>query len=395
MPPRSTILFVDDEPSILTGMQLLLRKERKRWRVLVANNGGEALRILEAERVDILVCDLRMPVMDGIEVLTQVRDAWPATQRIVLSAQAGRGTMLRSVGLAHQHLSKPCPSEQLHAALERACDATQRLEAPRLRELIGGLSHLPSVPQVYLDITAALADPDRDLDDIAELVEHDAALTARVLQLVNSAYFGLPRKVNDVRQAARFLGVELLRSLVLGLEVFKGEALGLPGFSIQALQDRSLRAAVAARAIAKTAPDCDEAFASALMSEIGTLVLAQSATDDYRSVLEHASREQLPLHLAEHDLLGTTHADIGAYLLELWGLPKGIVEGVASHHRPESVAPGSVSGAAACLAHGWVEGVQDPDEPEVRQKLLERVGLEDRADDIAEILEALQREAPP
>lgn len=336
------ILFVDDEPNVLNGLRDLLRKQRKHWEMVFAASGEQALLELSRASFDVVVSDMRMPGVDGVALLAQVKQAQPAAARIILSGQAERQSVIAALPVSHQFLSKPCDAEALIGAIERASNLQSLLSDERLRDVVGAVDRLPTAPRVYWELVEAMAQPATHLSDLAAIVERDAAMAAKVLQLVSSSYFGIAHRPTSVAQAVGYLGADLLKTLALGLHVFSPPAPpAVPGFSLEALQQHSLLVARIAKRFLRDKAQGAEAFLTALIHDLGKIVLAISIPDRYAEVVAEAARSKRPDHVVEAELLGVTHAEVGAYLLGLWGLPIDVVEAVARHHRPELGAPTS------------------------------------------------------
>lgn len=334
------ILFVDDEAPVLDALKDLLRKYRGTWDMSFVTSGAEALAILGEAPVDVVVSDMRMPGMDGTALLSEVKARYPATARLVLSGHADRETVVRALPVVQQYLSKPCDSDVLRKAIDRTCALQARLHDPAMRTLVGRLGTLPSVPRIYQELTALLARDDVSLARIAAVVEQDPAMVAKMLQLVNSAYFGLARRITSIEQAASYLGLQLVKSLALTAHVFGATAPTPAGFRIEHLQRTALSTArVAARLAAKG--DAEDAFAAGVMCDVGQMVLASALPDQFALALTSAVAEGRPLHEVEPAAYGVTHADVGAYLLGVWGLPLQVVEAVAYHHAPSAAPPES------------------------------------------------------
>ncbi|MCC7382064.1 MAG: HDOD domain-containing protein [Deltaproteobacteria bacterium] len=344
------ILFVDDEEAILRSLRNLLRKQRTAWDMVFACGAEPALAELEKAPFDVVVSDIRMPGMDGVALLDRVRHSSPASVRIILSGFAERDVVLKGVTVAHQLLGKPCESERLRGTVERACALQDVLHDPELRGCAGGLDALPSPPGLYRELMAAAANPDVALADIAAIVERDPAMSAKILQVVSSPYFGVAGKHPSVAIAVQRLGLELVRALVLfshGVGA-AGDLASVDGFSIARLQERSLAAAQLARALAGRSAPAAEAFTAALLADLGQVILATRRPQRFSEILREASGSRRPVHVVEAEILGVTHADVGAYLLGAWGLPQSLVEAVAYHHRP-SAAPADVADLATLL----------------------------------------------
>jgi YesN/AraC family two-component response regulator len=214
------ILFVDDEQRLLDGLARMLRPQRHIWNMQFVLGGKAAIAQLDASRFDIIVCDMRMPDVDGMTVLRHVRDHHPSTVRIALSGQTDLATMTQTVTVVHQFIAKPCDAARLRSVLERVCMLQTLLQQPRLQQVVGHLGDLPVLPRIYDQLCLAFDDPETTMRQIVRIVEQDVAVAARCLQVANSAFFGLRRPVDTLDQAIAYLGMTTLRDLVLSSAVF-------------------------------------------------------------------------------------------------------------------------------------------------------------------------------
>ena len=329
------IVFVDDEQGVLDGLQNLLRKQRKQWDMVFALGGPSALTELAKQPADVVVTDMRMPGMDGAALLEKIRDLYPATTRIVLSGHAERESVVRAVPVTHQFLSKPCDGDTLKGVIERACALRNLLADETIRGIVSGLDHLPSAPTLYFELTQALAKPDATVSDVTEIVQKDPALSAKILQLVNSAYFGLPQRVTTLQHAVSYLGLDPIKALSLSAHVFGTlEGTNPGGLAVDRLQKSSLLTATLAKRFVSDKKLADEAFTSGIVHDVGRLVLALRMPDRMRDVQRDATASKRAPFVVEREHLGATHAEVGAYLLGSWGLPLTVVEAVAYHHEP-------------------------------------------------------------
>jgi HD-like signal output (HDOD) protein len=346
------VLFVDDELRILEGLRRMLRGQRLEWEIAFAPGAEAALTMMEASPFDVIISDMRMPGMDGAKLLAQVRERFPQVVRIVLSGHTELSTALRAVPVAHQFLSKPCDTGTLRAAVERACHLKGLLGDESIRRTLGALRDLPSLPRTYDALTQALSNADVNLKKIAHLIESDVGISAEILQLVNSAFFGIAHSITNIEHAVIYLGINTLRSLVLSLEIFRVfvPKTPLPGFSLEALQAHArLTAHIAARLpVPKHLTDI--AIVGGMLHDVGKLILAWKFPARFKMLLAQAAEERCPLYVAEKREYGFGHAEIGAYLLGLWGLPYILVEAVALHHSPPRVAPRDFDAASAVYA---------------------------------------------
>lgn len=352
------ILFVDDDPRVLEGLKRMLRPQRNQWEMAFAQGGEAALAILETLPFDVIISDMRMPVMDGATLLSQVRERHPQMVRIVLSGHTELETALRAVPVAHQFLAKPCDPGQLRVAVERACHLKALLTEESICSVVGAMGELPSVPHVYDALTRALANPDAALGDIAKIVEQDVAISAKILQIVNSAFFGLAQPITNIKSAVSYLGMNTLKNLVLAVEVFRAFKPDgrLKDFSLEALQSHAQFTASIVGRLPVPKHLADIAVVSEMFHDVGKLILACKLPDRFATLLEAARTARRSLHEMETEQGGPTHAEIGAYLLGLWGLPYAIVETVANHHCPTRLPLQGFDAVASvyvadCLAH--------------------------------------------
>jgi len=366
---------------VLSGLRNLLRKQRHQWDMLFATSGPAALEELAKEPVDVIVSDMRMPGMDGAALLTRVRDLYPQTARIVLSGHAERDAIARVVSVAHQFLSKPADAGAVQTVIERTCQFQALMHDEGIRRVVGTLDRLPSLPEVYWELVRATENPDTGLSDIARIVERDPAMSVKVLQLVNSAYFGLAQKTDSITRAVTYLGIENLKGLLVAVHVFGAdEAPHVDGLSPTALRDESLMVATLARQIVKDPTLADAAFTAGVVHDVGQLVLGRYQEKKYGEVLRHARDSRQPLAAVEREQMGVTHGIVGAYLLGVWGLPFLLAETVAFHDSPGAVTEGNLDLLGAVhLADGLVTAGlagRDPLEDGILDRsFLERTGL--------------------
>jgi HD-like signal output (HDOD) protein len=347
------VLFVDDDPSVLGGLRRMLREHRDRFETLCADSGRGALALLATTPVDVLVTDMRMPGMDGAELLEIVRQRYPDVVRIVLSGELDEHSAVRLAVLAHQFLSKPCEFDALVDAIERSCGIRSRLVDSELRDALGRLDALPSPRPTLRQLTEVLGGGDVDMYEVITLIRGDPAITAKLLQLVNSAFFGLPRHVTDVRDAVVYLGLGMIRDLVAAADVFHAfeDDDRIDRGTYEQIRADCVRAAEIAGQLSGALPD---ACVAGVLHDVGMLALAVCLPGELARAAHDARRTSTPLHVVEADLFGATHADIGAYLLTLWGFRDEIVEAVAYHHSAPELANDAplthVTYVATCLA---------------------------------------------
>lgn len=367
------VLFVDDEIQVLEGIEDMLRARRFGWEMDFAVGGAEALEKLAAAPFDVIVSDMRMPGMNGAELLEVVRRDHPLVVRIILSGYADLASALRAVPVAHEFLSKPCAPEALREAVDRAGHLHAALNAEPLRAIVAGTTELPAAPGVFAALSAELSSPEASMQKIAQLIESDIGVSAKLLQIVNSAFFGRSRRISGIHEAINLIGLALLRGLVLSVEVFSVfETRGESRFRLDTLEAHSAVVGSIACALADDGLQA-EALVAGVLHDVGRLLLAAKHPERFEEILDAAAETGRPLHEVEEELLGTTHAEIGASLLALWGLPFPIVRAVADHHFPERTGAAGVDLAAAVA----IANALSRDE-EVDPELLERDGARER-----------------
>jgi HD-like signal output (HDOD) protein len=384
------LLFVDDEPKVLQGLQRQLHAMHNEWNMNFAGGGQLALDFMAANPVDVIITDMIMPGMDGSQLLTEVTRRHASTVRIVLSGHTEREAVMRLVGPAHQYLAKPCNPDELRIAIARAFALRDLLGNEQLKELATRIKCLPSLPALYHQLMEEFQKDDPSPDRIGEIISHDIGMTTKILQLVNSAFFGLPQPINNPAEAVLYLGVATVRSLVLSLQVFSQfDPAVNRGFSLEMLAHHCWMTGVVASRVAQAEQKDmrmrDQCFLAGLLHDVGQLILATDLPGEYTKVMCQAKEQNVPLGEIEQKQFGTTHASVGAYLLGLWGLPNPIVEAVALHHSPSRcVEPEFSPVIAVHVADVFMHEQPGVDTelppPALDMVCLTRLGLADRID---------------
>jgi HD-like signal output (HDOD) protein/CheY-like chemotaxis protein len=346
------VLFVDDDRNVLDSIEQNLSDASSDYAITFSTSGREALRKLEESDFDVIVADMHMPEIGGADLFTEVMRLYPQTVRILLSDNAGLDLVLRSSTTAHQFLTKPCDAATLQRTLDRALRIREMLASPGLRTVVSRMTSLPTLPAMYTKLVASLDDPEISSRDLGEIIAQDVGMTAKILQIANSAFFGLYRYVANPSEAAVYLGIDTIRALTLSTTVFSAfQEAGLNPFFIGQLQQHSMGTGMVAHAIAKAESlpkkACDASLVGGLLHDAGKLVLAANCPKEYADVVALMRKESLTSYAAESQIFGATHAEIGSYLLWLWGLPDEVCRAVAFHHQPRECAPKAFTAAAA------------------------------------------------
>jgi HD-like signal output (HDOD) protein len=385
---KRRILFVDDEPMVLQGLQRMLRGMREEWDMEFLDGGAKALARMAERPVDVVVADMRMPGMNGAELLNEVMKRHPKTVRLILSGHADKDLILQCVGSTHQYLSKPCDPDALKATVLRASSLDGTLQSESLKKLVGQMTRLPSIPTLYMEIVEKANQPDAPLEDVARIIARDPGMTAKILKLVNSAFFGLRRELSSTEEAVAYIGLDTIKSLVLSLHAFSQFAhADAGGLTMESLWAHSLNVAARAKQIAQLEQAdrkaVDEAFTAGMLHDIGKLVLATNMPELFAQSVRLAEANGLEFYQAEIQVLGASHADIGGYLLGLWGLPVPVVEAIALHHQPglmpqASFGPLTIVHAADVLVWEGLAAASAMGRPQLDAAYLAAVGMTGR-----------------
>jgi HD-like signal output (HDOD) protein/ActR/RegA family two-component response regulator len=383
--PPLRVLFVDDEASVLDALQRMLRSMRGAWDMAFVATPGEALERLQAAAYDVVVSALRLPATDGVEFLAQVMERHPSAVRILLTGGADQAQLLRSVGTIHQCLTKPCDPDQLKAVIAKVGALKALLTDGRLRQLAGRLTAIPSLPELYLRLVNLARKPATTLRQIGEVVARDPGMAARILQLVNSAFFGLRRDVSKVEDAVGLLGLETIQSLVLTTHVFAqlDGVLHSP-LSAQELWSHSISVSVLAREIAASLGlsrvHIDQSFMAGILHDVGRVLLAVNLTAEYDQVMAVSELSGKSLQACEREAFGATHAELGGYMLGLWGISDAVTAAVAYHHEPQRCIEAAPSPTTAVHAANGLHHViiEKRFSEQINAEYLARLGVSER-----------------
>lgn len=324
--------------------QAAVRRGAGRWHVAFAADSLQAFAALDENPCEAVIADMAPGQVDGLAVLARVKTQYPEAARIALGARIGSDLLPQVLDVAHQCVASPGDPDQLWKVVDRACFLNGLMRDRAIRALLGGLDRLPSLPRSYAALTQAIAREEASLAEVASIVERDTAMAAKLLQLVNSAFFCRPRRITSIPVAVSLLGLERLKALALGTHVFGmlGEAESR-ACGLDRMQDRALLTAHLAQRFLADTRYTDEAFTVGLLQDVGRMVLAVCLKDRYRDVVEQARRRQRPVEVVERELFDVSHAVVGACMLTVWGLPVSIVEAVAFRHAPSGVLHGETS----------------------------------------------------
>jgi len=369
------VLFVDDEIKILNGLKRLLHPMKKEWNMEFANGGVEALKMMENKRFQVIVTDMRMPGMDGNELLGIVRNQYPEIVRIVLSGHSEKEAVLKAAGRSHVFLSKPCSPSKLKSVIKKATSLRKILYDPYIMSVVANMKNVPSLPSIYQELLEVIEAPNSTMKDISKVISKDMGMTVKLLQLVNSAYFGLNTEITNLTKAMNYLGIDIIMSLVLTFKVFSEfNTREFPDMDVERFWQHCLNTALIAKELAsmekQEGKDQDDAFIGGLLHDLGKTVMMANFPPKYNQVL-NKFRDGANLSDTELALLGANHEQVGAYLVSLWGLPDIVAEGIALHHETDTVVMVYGSPMFVYMANKIERLVWEKNEKEYREKLSE------------------------
>lgn len=360
------VLFVDDEPQVLTMLTATMAPLRSEWEMEFVPSGEQALASLERQPADVVLADIHLVGMGGLQLLGEVKARYPQTVRLAFSGCAHQELILKGLGVAHQVLPKPLAPAALQATISQVSARQEMLNSPALQQLVGSIQHLPSLPSLYQELEATMAGAAATAEKAAAIIAKDPAMVTNLLHVVNSAYFSLRRTITSPAHAVALLGLPTVKSLVLSLKVCQ-EAQRTPALTpiIERLWQHGVTVGRMAKALAvhegMGSLSVEQAFLAGLMHDIGKLVLASNLPQPYaewQAAVQQGGGASLDV---EQQVFGATHAEVGGYLLSMWGLPAPIVEAVAFHHRPAAAhTTGFTILTAIHLANAWQAGDSAP-----------------------------------
>lgn len=385
------ILFVGENKALCEEFAAQFQSPANAWMAEYSRTGAEALARIIGSKFDAVFANVQLPDRSGIEVLDEILRHQPKLLRIIQSNAADQENTLKCVGRAHHHVIGPCSGATLAKLLHQSVSMESWLPSDAVQSLISEMRHLPSPPSLYFQIASEIQSPNASVENVAALISQDPAVTAKVLQLANSAMFGFQMQVASAADAVGYIGLETTLALVLLAHTFSSFDRGqLGGFSMDSLWHHSVRTGRYARQIALTEQSDEEtvsqAFTAGLLHDIGKLLFAANLPQPFVAALELAREQNRGLWEVEAQLFGANHAELGGCVLGIWGLPPPIVDAVACHHFPLRLLTQSFSPLTATFAANIFEHALREDDPgtkdlELDPEYLKRLGLGQRVEE--------------
>jgi len=337
---KKNIMLVDEDILVLKALKRSLHKFKDQWTVFYAQSPHAALEQLDQGAIDVLITEVRLTVADGELFLRSFLKRHPRAARIVLTGDTRGDAIFRFAGLAHQLLAKPWSDQTLDETIQRADLISRMLSNDHIKRTLNLIEKFPSIPEIYIELTEKLRAGEPSLREIGETIIRDPSLTIKLLQIVNSPFYGLPMPVTDPQKAVALLGLDIVKGFVLTSGLFNQyESKTIANFQIGALWQHSLNTANIVRQIAKMArlelEISETSFVASLLHDVGKIIIASNFQEEFKEIRKYSLSEGVPDWHAEQIVLGASHAEIGAYLLGLWGLPLNVIKPVQEHHQPD------------------------------------------------------------
>lgn len=334
-----TVLFVDDEENILRSLRRCFFDSK----IIVhyALGAEEAYAILSVHKIDMVVSDMRMPNVDGYELLSCVKEKYPHIVRIFLSGYSDKGQLLKTLsnGIVKAYLYKPWDNDELIARLEHYFSLYENLQEDGIEQVINRISTLPVLSSTYQKFFN-LVKNQAELGEIARTIETNAPYTANLLKLANSAIYSL--STSSVKQALVCLGVVVAKDIIMSTEVFN--VLRVNGTILENEYDTFVKHSEISNIVfhqlyrlnyGQKVPEEFETVC--LLHDIGKLVILHFFPEQYEEVIKRRESEpEKSILEIEAEVIGVSHAQIGAYLIDWWDLPLALQEVALYHHTPDS-----------------------------------------------------------
>lgn len=336
---KTRILFVDSELAWLQRLRHDLWSMRHEWECVFAQDMAEAAAKLAEGEVAVVASSFKLPDGNGAQLLETAQRIRPSAARVMIADRDSREMLMRTVHSAHRFISRDAGAPAITQVIRTLCLIRSDAFPREFCEMAGGLERMPVMPSVYAELLDVMADDDSDLGRITSVVVRDLSITMRILRLANSALFGARQEISSVFDAVAMVGLGRLKSLALSSGVFaEFEKHGVDLRYMETLWSHSTKTASYCRIIARAEgldhASCEESLVSGLLHDIGKLVLADNHRERYKGMATRADQAGLPLWQMETAEFGGNHAQLGAYLATLWGLPRGVCGAILSHHNP-------------------------------------------------------------
>jgi HD-like signal output (HDOD) protein len=333
------VLFVDSQPENENDLQTLIDELGPEWECHICRNCDDAFQVLEKAQFDVVISEMLMNDMDSAQFHKKLSELYPGTVRIIYSENTDKGIYFKAAKFIHQFIAKPCAVDIIKKIIRNSIGLSNLLGDEKLRARIRSIDDLPSFPEIYIQLEKELQKDDISIRRVADLIRQDVYITAKLLKITNSAFFGLTTYVNNPLQAVNLLGLHTVQSIVMAASVFEQfKYPNLPGYSLDIIFNESIAVGAGAQALANSfglsKQMTDDSLLAGMLHDVGKLIMLTYFQKEFVRAVKMSENDGIPLEEAEREIIGISHAEAGAYLLSLWGLPGSVVEATAFHSNP-------------------------------------------------------------
>lgn len=385
---KPVVIFVDDESKILKGLERILLNKEDEWEMKFFRSTSKAMDYLDSGIVDVVVSDINMPDVTGIEFIQMVKEKHPYVKRIIVSGSNDRMLTAKASKFAHQFFPKPYDTKVLVATITTLIKSGERLKNKGIQKFVNSIGEMPITPRTYMELEEELKSDEQSLSRITEIISKNPVIVAKILQLANSAFFGVKGKITSIVQAINFLGLNIIKSLVLCIEIFQQikhfnqkylDYLWNHSFSVAGLSKEIMQSFSTERSV------WDLTYTAGLLHDIGKIILLNY--DDYVEVMKQYEEQNYDIDTEEEKrIFEFTHADVGGYLLKIWGFPESIIRIVEGHHNFDSVQKDEFDPIIAVdLANQIVKYKNETEKIDLKSGLMEKFSIGEKLDQWVEL----------
>lgn len=334
-----TILLVDDEQNILNALRRLFYSSD--MKLLTASSGLDALGILENNHVDMILSDYKMPQMNGVELLTEVKNKYPHVFRAILSGYIETDTIINAIGsgIAMVYFKKPWSDYSLTEKVEHVFNTLEFLKNDQLLEVVNRIKKLPSIPETYIKIESAISEG-KSIDNICDIIKEDISLAAKILQIGNSVLYGA-KEYSNLKQAVTMMGLEAAKSIILMFKLTEENE----NINKEELSRIFTNGLILNRCIEHYFFMQDDNIfrkiicTSGLLSCIGKVILLSYFPDRYNATVKHALENKISFTESEIELgyADVSNLMIASHFLDLYNMPYDIVSTILNCSDPSSM----------------------------------------------------------
>ncbi len=370
---KHQVIFVETQGRILDDLRSSLAGIYPEWHILLVADASAALELVLQRSVSVVLASFGSDMSGCEDFFRSIKDAAPEVIRTGLLPDPNQVTAEGTLEYAHECIASHCGVDQIEALITRGLSVWERTrENPRLAALMSDLHTLPTPPALYFDIRDELESPNGSARSVSLIIARDPAITAKLLKVANSGFYGTPRTISDLNEAIMLLGMEMVLALVLTAYLF--DQLPLPGVNLDVLWMHSFAVASLAKEIAREEGGNRSMISTCgiagLLHDIGQLIFLTNASESYYPMVRRSGGDERMLMQMEIEQYGVSHPELGAHILSLWGLPEKVVQAVAYHHGG-NIADAPLPSKAVCIAEWLLQGHNLEEEQDLTGTCLE------------------------